>query len=381
MIDLSKRQKTTIAAAATVLAATILLAAVALLLWGVGNFLGRFSNVFLPLAVAGVVALILKPYFSWILRYLRHPPLALLALFVALLLPLAGLMWFLGDRIVDQVSDLAASLPGIWAGIEEDVSELVEEHLPTIEAWWSKHKLEVEGAVKDGADRLLGGLRQIGDVGLSALARLFGAVGGVVGALVGWVVLPVYVAFFLLIEPRRVEGWSDWALPFFKPETRRDVHYLVHEFVEIVVAFFRGQLLIALVQGVLFAIGFSIVGLRWGLILGLVLGFLNIIPYLGSLVGLGVALPLALFQEGGGLKTVLWVMVVFTIVQMIEGYLLTPKIMGEQTGLHPMVIIIAIFFWGSALSGILGMVLAIPLTAFFVSVWRLAREKYISELV
>ncbi|MEE8525065.1 MAG: AI-2E family transporter, partial [Thermoanaerobaculia bacterium] len=156
---------------------------------------------------------------------------------------------------------------------------------------------------------------------------------------------------------------------------------LAHEFVEIIVAFFRGQLLIAFLQGLLFAVGFWAVGLNYGFILGLLLGFLNIIPYLGSIVGLGVTLPLAFFQEGGGLSTVAAVMVVFTVVQMIEGNLLTPKIMGDQTGLHPMVIIVAVFFWGSALNGITGLVLAIPLTAFFVVFWRLAREKYIQELV
>ncbi len=71
---------------------------------------------------------------------------------------------------------------------------------------------------------------------------------------------------------------------------------------------------------------------------------------------------------------------VFSIVQMIEGYILTPRIMGDRTGLHPLTIIIAIFFWGSALGGILGMILAIPLTAFLVVLWRLAREKYIGQL-
>ncbi len=146
-------------------------------------------------------------------------------------------------------------------------------------------------------------------------------------------------------------------------------------------SFFRGQLIIAFLQGVLFAIGFSLVGLKFGFVLGLVLGLLNIIPYLGSMVGLGVTLPLAYFQQGGGWGTLIGVIVVFTLVQLIEGYLLTPKIMGDRTGLHPMAIIVAIFFWGSALSGILGMILAIPLTAFLVVFWRLAKERYIEEWV
>jgi predicted PurR-regulated permease PerM len=68
-------------------------------------------------------------------------------------------------------------------------------------------------------------------------------------------------------------------------------------------------------------------------------------------------------------------------VQLIEGYVLTPRVMGQRTGLHPMAIIVAVFFWGSALDGILGMILAIPLTAFLVVLWRRAKEKYIEEWV
>jgi len=116
-------------------------------------------------------------------------------------------------------------------------------------------------------------------------------------------------------------------------------------------------------------------------VLGLVLGFLNIIPYLGNIVGLGSALPLAYVQEGGGLWTLGGVLLVFVVGQLVEGYFLTPKSMGRRTGLHPMAIIVAVFFWGSALNGILGMILAIPLTAFLVVFWRLAREKYIEEWV
>ncbi|MNC92773.1 pheromone autoinducer 2 transporter [compost metagenome] len=69
-------------------------------------------------------------------------------------------------------------------------------------------------------------------------------------------------------------------------------------------------------------------------------------------------------------------MAVFTAVQLIEGWLLTPRIMGKQTGLHPVAIIVAIFFWGQALGGVLGLMLAVPLTAFFVTAWRFVRRKY-----
>ena len=201
-----------------------------------------------------------------------------------------------------------------------------------------------------------------------------------IGTLFSWAVLPVYLVFFLLARERKLDGLGDY-LPFLKPDTRKDAVFLATEFVNIIVVFFRGQLLIALLQGILFALGFALVGLKFGLVLGLLLGLLNIIPYLGSIIGLGIALPLAYFQQDGGLFTLGGVLVVFTLVQLIEGYFLTPRIMGDRTGLHPMAIIVAVFFWGSALSGILGMILAIPLTAFGVVFWRLAKEKYIKEWI
>ncbi|MCB1056276.1 MAG: AI-2E family transporter, partial [Acidobacteria bacterium] len=216
----------------------------------------------------------------------------------------------------------------------------------------------------------------VGDKAVDAGSWILGAV----GALLSWAVLPVYFAFFLMAESKTASN-PEALLPFLKPETRRDVVYLVREFVNIIVAFFRGQLVVATLQGLCFAAGFTIIGLKYGFVLGLVFGFLNVIPYLGSIVGLGITLPLAYFQDGGSFQKLILVLVVFTIVQMIEGYVLTPKIMGDRTGLHPVAIIVAVFFWGSALGGIFGMILAIPLTAFLVVFWRLAKEKYIHEVV
>ena len=153
--------------------------------------------------------------------------------------------------------------------------------------------------------------------------------------------------------------------------------YLLHEFVDILVGFFRGQLIIAFLQGLLFAVGFSLIGLRYGFIIGMALGMLNIVPYLGSMVGLAVALPIAFFQADGGVGTCLLLLVVFAVVQQFEGWFLTPRIMGSRTGLHFMAIVVAILFWGTVFDSVLGLVLAIPLTAFLESLWHLAREKYI----
>ena len=190
-------------------------------------------------------------------------------------------------------------------------------------------------------------------------------------------IVPIYLFFFLLSR-RDPTGSLGTQLTFLQGEVRKDVVFLVQNFIEIVVSFFRGQLLIGLIMGLLLTVGFWAVGLKFALVLGLTLGILNIIPYLGTIVGLSVTLPLAFFQTEGGWVLLALTLAVFVLVQNIEGWFLTPKIMGERTGLHPVVIIFAVFFWGAAFNGILGMILAIPLTAFFVTAWRLAQQKYFS---
>ncbi|HSR49470.1 MAG TPA: AI-2E family transporter [Acidobacteriota bacterium] len=373
-IDLTPRQQSTIAVAATLLAVVVILCAIAGLLWLIGIFFSAFSHVFLPLAVAGIIALVIKPLYDWCTDRLKLPPVAALAvMLLAALVPLVLIGWFFGAIVVRQSSELIQKLPELW----EQILAEARQHLPLIQDLWDRYGEQVTEALQGRGEAFLSALQYLG----GRFAATGGDIFSVFGRLAAWVVLPVYVAFFLLMDPQKPQGWSESALPFLKPETREDITYLVREFVNIIVAFFRGQLLIAFLQGVLFAIGFSIVGLRYGAVLGLALGLLNIIPYLGSILGLGVAIPLAFWQDGGGFPLAVGVLVVFTVVQMIEGYVLTPKIMGDRTGLHPMVIMVAVFFWGSALNGILGMLLAIPLTAFFVVFWRLARDKYFTELV
>jgi len=375
-LELSERQQNTIATALTILAAFVILVSLGLLFWLLGAFLSRFANIFLPLAVAAIAALVFRPYMEWLRKRLRLPGVvAVGVVFASILVPIVAFSWFFGAMIVDQCNEIAHNLPQTL----EKLEKWVQSKLPQAVSFVERHNLDtaIGDAVEGGREQIVSGLRAVGSRALTAGVGMF----SLVGAALSWVVLPVYFAFFLLAEGATSLSRLGGYLPFLKSETRDDVVYLIEQFVDIIVAFFRGQLIIAFLQGLLFAVGFSLVGLRYGFVIGLVLGFLNIIPYLGNIVGLSTAIPLAFFQAEGGWGRVAAVLVVFAIVQMVEGYLLTPKIMGDRTGLHPMVIIVAIFFWGTALSGILGMILAIPLTAFLVVFWRLAREKYVREWV
>ena len=217
-------------------------------------------------------------------------------------------------------------------------------------------------------------------VSAPALERLQSSLGGVAATLTGVAIIPVYLYFFMLGTAHPVEVLESH-LSFMSARAREDVTFLVREFVDCMVVFFRGQILIGVLMGVMLSVGFMLCGLNFGLVFGFAIGILNIIPYLGTMLGLSVVLPVAMFQTGGGLPLVGGILGVFVAVQVIEGYVLTPRIMGEATGLHPLVIIIAIFFWGSALGGILGMVFAIPLTAFGVVAWRLLKRRVLTPLL
>jgi len=362
-LNFTEPQAKAIVVAITVLATVVILLALGSLLWLMVVFLRTFSSVFLPLAVGAVMALVFRPYFQWLSERMRLPmPIALAIVFLSIVIPLGAFLWFFGGLMITQLSDMVGKAPGWW----NDLVEFFRGRWPQVVEFTETNPVgqRIREMLASQQAAVVQGLQMIGGRALS--------VGSVVaygiGTLFSWAVLPIYFAYFLTRKP-------------LKPETRLDVVYLAKEFVNIIVIFFRGQLMIAFLQGILFALGFGLAGLRYGIVIGLLLGFLNIIPYLGSIVGLSIVMPVAYFQAGGGSEMLLWTMAVFVVVQLIEGYLLTPKIMGDRTGLHFMAIIVAIFFWGVALGGILGMIMAIPLTAFLVSFWHLAREKYIRELV
>ena len=320
-----------------------------------------------------MAALVFRPFYDWLRGPGRLPvPAAVAAVFLSALVPLGVFVAFFGNLAVEQLVGLAAQVPAWWA----DARALLEERLPQafemLESSGLGDRLSEIAVAQQAAI-----FEWLQTMGVQAVTVGFGVARGL-AALLSWIITPVYFAYFLTAGFRLD---TDRVLPFLKPETRADVTYLLHEFVDITVAFFRGQLVIALLQGLLFAAGFSLVGLRYGFVIGLALGLLNVIPYLGNMIGLAVAIPIAFFQADGGWVTCVLVLAVVLVVQQIEGWLLTPRIMGQRTGLHFMAIIVAVFFWGTALGGILGLIVAIPLTAFLASLWHLAREKYIPEIV
>ncbi|HBX57569.1 AI-2E family transporter [Pseudomonas sp. UBA2684] len=194
-------------------------------------------------------------------------------------------------------------------------------------------------------------------------------------ALMGWLanllLIPV-VSFYLM---------RDWDLMVAKlrgllPRSREGlVVQLVGECHEVLGAFLRGQLLVMLALGVMYAAGLMLIGLELGLLIGVLAGLASIVPYLGVVVGIGAALTAGLFQFGGDFYPLLAIAAVFIVGQMLEGMLLTPWLVGDRIGLHPVAVIFAIMA-GGQLFGFSGVLLALPVAAVIMVLVRHAHDFY-----
>ncbi len=371
----TSKQRKLIGFAVGFIAFLLIVALLVLIVVVLGRLLGMFAHVLWPLAVAGIMALMLRPIVGFLERRCRlSRVMSVLVLYLLVAIAMAGVLLIFVPELVRQIVDFVNAVPGLWARAAAKLQELYPGWVDLYNRAMQNETLSklVEGGVEGVRSFALGALPNLKSAG--------GTVMGVFGFIANLAIIPVYLFFFLQSDEEPTKALPDY-LPFLKDGTRDDLVFLAREFIGIVVSFFRGQLLIGLIMGVLLAIGFTVVGLEFGVVFGLMAGLLNIVPYLGTILGLSAVLPTAYFQADGGLTTVALCLGVFILVQMIEGYLLTPRIMGQKTGLHPVAIIIAIFFWGTALNGVLGMILAIPLTAFLVTAWRLGKRKYFTQVV
>jgi len=339
-------------ATAVLFAIVTLVALISIMVWMLGLALSFFYNLILPLSVAGVLALVLYPVVDYLERRMGLSRLVATSIILLLFMGvIGGAVLLLAPSVSRQVGLFTEIAPGILAGWQDYLSG----RFPTLT------RLVVESAHDGNLKDLVPDMEDSGKT-----LKSYG------GLLVGLGFVPLLL-FFTLLSGKRLRVHAREILSVFSAGTQQTVMYCMDVFVRQVTGFFQGQLVIAVIMGMMLAAGFTLIGLKGGALIGLVLGFLNIVPFLGTLVGLLIVLPIAYFQPGGSLQLLAFSLLVFTVVQLVESWLLTPKIMANRSGLHPALVVISVFFWGIALGGIIGMILAVPLTAFVVAVWSQAK--------
>ena len=193
---------------------------------------------------------------------------------------------------------------------------------------------------------------------------------GLFGFLLSLIIVPLYLFYLLAESPNIAASWTKY-VPLRASEFKDEVVACLTEVNSYLIAFFRGQLVVSTVNGIATGTLLGIVGLDFGILIGLGLCFLGIIPYIGITLCWIPAVIIASVQGGSWLvpaSAAWWVFPVvvtgvFIVVQQVDGLFVTPKIVGERVGLHPVTVIFSVFLWSLLLGGLLGAILAVPLTA------------------
>ena len=312
-----------------------------LILLGVLAFLYRVRTVLTPFLFAVLIAYILYPLIVAVEKRGTSRIVAILityALFGALL----GVAWTAVPRLLKELEDIARKLP--------DQAQQLEELGQDAVGFFRRIKLPA--TLRDALTIVMERVQ----VAMEALAnRLMQMVMGAFTHIISLIISPVLAFYFL----RDHQVMRERSLQYIPARHRGDAQNVMREINHALNGFFRGQILVGLFVGLFIFGGLSLLGIPYALFIGLVAGLFDIIPYFGPVLGFIPAAALALAKSPG---TVLWVLVIFVGANQIENGIISPKLIGDRVGLHPLIVIFAVLVGGD-LMGILGMLLAIPVAA------------------
>lgn len=347
----------------TALAIAIFVVLLGLVLVGLAWAFNKLAVIIVPLAAAAILAYLLDPVVELLersvspYRVLQFSRLkAIVYVFAGIAIIVIGLTATIVPQLVTEAVDFAGKAHDYSATMSERIVKWVEGATWVKEAWNQETQNEVKEWVTGKALPAMA----------SWLSDRAGEIASLPSYLLGIGLVPVFVFFFLLQKKPIVESWRDY-LPIQDPIWKREIVFVVNSINESMIAFFRGQVLVAMCLGAMLTVGYLLVGLKYAILLGALAGILSIIPYLGVILGIIPALMMAAIQTDYSWLPGWWlplaVAVLFIAAQTAEGLFISPTIIGDRVGMHPMTIIIAVLVGTTLLGGIVGGVLAIPLTA------------------
>jgi len=324
------------------------------------------KGVLLPFAAGLVIAYALNPIAERLVA-LGLPRLVASALIIALLVVVLGLaVFFLVPLLLDQLQQFAVSAP-----VEFERARVLLEN-------WARERLGSHfGPFKAGLDRATADLASNWSALAGYIAQSVWSQGRALLGFLSLLLVTPLVVFYLLVDWHPMLAKLDGWLPRDHAPTIRRI---AGEIDEAISAFIRGQGLVCLILGVLYAVGLTWAGLRYGLLIGVATGILSFVPFVGWALGLITASSVAVVQFWPETTPLIKVLAVFAVGQALDASLLGPKIVGPKIGLHPVWLIFALFVF-SYLFGLVGVLVAVPVAAAIAVLVRFALEVYLRSSI
>jgi predicted PurR-regulated permease PerM len=350
----------------------ILWAALALL---VGLMLWAARNVLFPYVLGLVLAYLLLPLVNWLDRHMPERlrgwkvarPLAIVVTYLLLILLVAGIVAFFVPLVIEQINVLIDNWPSLTGQVRDWGTQgwgLYQQIIRGIERFSPSWKDAIENGLLNLGTEIL----QVLQDGIVATIRTLSST---ISYIIGLVVIPFWL-FYILNDERQVKTGVMRALP---QQLRPDVQCMAGLIDDVLSAYIRGQLLLCLFVGGMATISLYLIGVPFALLLGLIAGIFEALPYVGPILGAIPAVIVALLSDPG---SALWVAGAFLAIQQVENLVLVPRISGESVKLHPAMVMVVLVI-GNELAGFLGMLIAVPVTAMIRDVFKYLYLRFLDE--
>jgi len=378
------------------------------------SLISFLQPILIPVAIAAILAYLLDPLVTELCRRKMGRGMAIAVIFTSVFIALVGLFWWVVPTISLQSANFARELPGYTQKARDRIVDLIVQYNRVVGGTAGRGKSASSGLVnfllgtppphapsptpaaaptpspqttespveaisaapakissaerqqlEAKADKVIPNLERylptLADKIWNIIKKSIGGFLGVTGFLLSLIMVPIYLFFLLKERPRIEKRWKDY-LPLRASPLKDEIAAAISEINSYVIAYFRGQLLVCLVDGTLIGSILTLFGLNFAPLIGLLVVILTMIPYIGIIVCWVPAVLIAAFQWGDWTHPLI-VTIIFIVVQNLEGMFYAPRIVGKSVGLHPMTVIVSIFVWGLLIGGLLGPILAVPLTA------------------
>lgn len=341
----------------------------------VAGMLWVARQVLLPFILGLVLAYLLLPLVNWLERHMpawlqggkTARAIAILLTYLLLFILISGIMAFFVPLVVEQVNILIEHWPALASRVENwgttgwgwynDFIRIVESISPS----WRE---TIESGLKNLAAEIIVFVQN----GLLATVR---TISSTVSFIIGLVVIPFWL-FYILLDESQVKSGVMRALPL---QLRSDVSCMARLIDDVLSAYIRGQLLLCLFVGTMATISLLIIGVPFALLLGLIAGILELLPYVGPILGAIPAVVVALLSEP---SSALWAVIAFVAIQQVENLVLVPRISGQSVKLHPALVMVVLVV-GNEVAGFWGMLIAVPVTAVIRDIFKYLYLRFLDE--